>query len=182
MLKLPCMGITSLGLLVDTFPILEFPSLQPPFDEDYGPFRHELFCNLRQLVPGDAANPFDALLSVLFVAKRLIDGEREIRDRFTPDVDFTSAFCPAFPRRMTLFTPMLDMMCVPPFTQESQKVAMKRGSGEKTVQQKSESRQWQPSGDKWRQNSSAPINCNSPQMPQTARQATSSLDVLAHPV
>src|SRR6185437_15139938 len=27
-----------------------------------------------------------------------------------PDVDLSSAFCPAFPSRMTLFTPMLDMM------------------------------------------------------------------------
>jgi hypothetical protein len=39
-----------------TFPILELPRLQPPFDKDYGPFRHKLFCNLRQFIPGDAAN------------------------------------------------------------------------------------------------------------------------------
>src|SRR5579863_2120605 len=63
-------------------PILELPRLQAPFDKDYGPFRHKLFGNLRQLIPGDAANPFHVLVSVLLAAEWLIDSEREIRDRF----------------------------------------------------------------------------------------------------
>src|SRR6185312_2897672 len=65
------------------FPIFEFPGLQSPFDKHYGSFRHEFFGDLRQLIPSNAANPFDALLSVLVIAERLMDGEREIRDRFT---------------------------------------------------------------------------------------------------
>jgi hypothetical protein len=39
------------------FPILELPRLQAPFDEDYGPFRHKPFGNLRQLNPTRHSEP-----------------------------------------------------------------------------------------------------------------------------
>lgn len=105
-------------------PILEFASLQPPFDKDYGASRHEFFRNLRQLIPRNAANPFHALVSVLFVAEWLIDRSEKFATDLPADVDSTSAFCPALPSTMTLFTPTLDCT-FPPFHTGFRKVAMK---------------------------------------------------------
>lgn len=82
-----------------TFPILKFPSLQSPFDKDYRPFRHELFRNLRQLIPRDAANPFHVLVSILLIAEWLIDGKREIRDRLARTRGLHLGILPGIPEK-----------------------------------------------------------------------------------
>lgn len=113
-----------------TFPILEVPGLQSPFDKDYGPFRHKLFGDLRQLVPSDAADPFHALISVFLVAEWLIDGEREIRDRFTGRCGFHLCVLPGILEENDFVYSDTGHL-LPPFAQKFRKVAMKRGIGEK---------------------------------------------------
>lgn len=49
------------------FPILEFARLQPTFDEHDGAFRYKFCCNLRLLIPSNAAHPFDTLVAASFV-------------------------------------------------------------------------------------------------------------------
>ena len=90
--------------------ILESPRLETPFDKYLLSFRHKPFSDFRQLAPGNAADPFDPLdISVLLVAEGLIASEKFATD-LPADVDLTSASCPAFPRRITLFTTMLDIL------------------------------------------------------------------------
>ena len=91
--------------------ILESPRLEATLDEHLLPLAHKPFSDCHQLAPGNAADPFDPLdISVLLVAEGLVDCEREIRNGLTSRCGSTSASCPAFPRRITLFTPMLDIM------------------------------------------------------------------------
>ena len=94
--------------------ILESPRLEATLNEHLLPFRHKPFGDFRQLALATQRTHSTRWTIPSFSSRKdwLMASEKFATD-LPANVDLISASCPAFPRRITLFTPMLDIMSAP---------------------------------------------------------------------
>src|SRR5882762_9650991 len=94
--------------------ILEPPRLEATLNEHSLPFRHKPFGDFRQLaLATQRTHSIRWTIPSFSSRKDWLMASEKFATGLPANVELISASCPAFPRRITLFTPMFDIMSAP---------------------------------------------------------------------